>query len=274
MTDPGKVAIAGDWHGNTAWACAQVEKIAECLADEPNKVIIHLGDFGFYPGKWGESYWLTLTEYLEKHNITLWALDGNHENHTWLRNSVAKNSREEGTDVPGFLPNACLYPLTTHIAWLSRGYRWKWHSKTWLALGGAASVDKSWRLSKTNGAEGINWWPEEEISLDDRARALEGGHADVMVTHEAPSFAKYNLPSHLFKAEDIDTANRHRERLSQIVDIIKPSHLFHGHLHLAKMQTCYRPWGEVDITALDCDGNSYNWMIFNTKTLEWANDFQ
>jgi hypothetical protein len=270
MLDPKKIAVAGDWHGNTQWACTQVERISEALGDEPNKLILHLGDFGFYPGKWGDSYRYLLTYYLSQHDITLWAIDGNHENHPWLRKQ-AQLLKEEDLDIPGLLPNACLYPITTHIAWLSRGYRWQWHGREWLALGGAASVDKSWRLEQAYGKAGMNWWPEEEISQEDTDRALEGGRANVMVTHDAPDFVHYQLPN-VWNPDDVDTAEKHRQRLGRIVDTIKPSYLMHGHLHLSKQSTVTRHWGQLEVTALDCDGSRWNWLILDTEKMEWLLD--
>ncbi|MBA8959223.1 hypothetical protein JOJ86_002514 [Rhodococcus percolatus] len=42
-TSPGRVAIAGDWHANTACGVVAIAHAAKRNAD----VLIHLGDFGF-----------------------------------------------------------------------------------------------------------------------------------------------------------------------------------------------------------------------------------
>jgi hypothetical protein len=53
---PDRVALAGDWHGNTAWAVRAVRKMAALLPPDGPRVIVHLGDFGIWPGARGGSF--------------------------------------------------------------------------------------------------------------------------------------------------------------------------------------------------------------------------
>ena len=62
---------------------------------------------------------------------------------------------------------------------LLREYRWTWHGRTWLALGGGVSLDKAGR------AKGRDWWPQEEITDDQERAVIDAGHANVMVTTSA-----------------------------------------------------------------------------------------
>ena len=50
-----------------------------------------------------------------------------------------------------------------------------------LALGGAVSLDRAGRT------EGVDWWPQEEITPRQAASVIEAGPAAVMVTHECPA---------------------------------------------------------------------------------------
>ncbi|MCD1569903.1 hypothetical protein [Agromyces mediolanus] len=43
------VAPAGDWHGNTLWACAAIQMIGEYRPEV--ETILHLGGFGIYPSE-------------------------------------------------------------------------------------------------------------------------------------------------------------------------------------------------------------------------------
>lgn len=267
--DPVKVGIAGDWHGNTKWACHAIEQMAPFLKDEKHPVIIHLGDFGFYPGKWGDSFLTLVTETLEKHNITLWAIDGNHENHPWLK-SKARKLKEENLDMPGLFPDACVYPITANIAWMSRGFRMTIHDKEWLFLGGAASLDREYRqkLHENGGSE--SWWPEEVISREEADRVMSTGHADVMITHECPSIVTHSFPDFGFSHKDIAYSQEHSELLTEIVFRVKPSYLIHGHLHRTYERPVETSWGTLRVTGLDCDGTKYNWAILDTKTMNWV----
>lgn len=46
------IALAGDWHGNARWAVARIADVAERGVD----LILHLGDFGIWPGESGLAY--------------------------------------------------------------------------------------------------------------------------------------------------------------------------------------------------------------------------
>lgn len=49
------------------------------------------------------------------------------------------------------------------------------------SLGGATSVDKAQR------EQGVNWWPDEDITDEQVAEAIAGGSAELMLTHESPA---------------------------------------------------------------------------------------
>jgi len=269
MSDPVKVAIAGDWHGNTKWACSQIDKIAPYLEGEEHKVIIHLGAFGFYQGERGDSFLTLVTEYLEKHDITLWAIDGNHENHPWLKSKMRK-CKEEDLDVPGLFPDACIYPITTNIAYMERGLRMTIHYREWLFLGGAASLDRKIRVDREESMGIKSWWAEEVISREQADRVMSNGHADVMITHECPSIVTHSFPDFGFSHKDIAYSKEHSELLTEIVFMVRPSYLIHGHLHRAYERPLDTSWGTLRVTGLDCDGTKYNWAILDTKTMNWV----
>ena len=53
---PGRLGVAGDWRGNTAWAPRGVGELAALLPADGPRVIVHLGDFGIWPGPGGQEY--------------------------------------------------------------------------------------------------------------------------------------------------------------------------------------------------------------------------
>lgn len=54
--DTERIVVAGDWHGNTDWALHVIGEANERLTrDNPmaSRIILHLGDFGVWPGTGG-----------------------------------------------------------------------------------------------------------------------------------------------------------------------------------------------------------------------------
>jgi hypothetical protein len=249
---PDRIAVAGDWHASTRWAVTAIADIAAQLDGEPEKIILHLGDFGYWPGEPGGGYYLrSVSEALKHYGMYVDFLDGNHEGHEAL-NTI----RDFTSDVA--------VPVFPRIRWLPRGTRWVWHGRTWLALGGAVSVDKGLR------DEGVDWFPEEAITPEQAAQVSAQGHADVMVTHDCPAGVNLGLPvAPLEWLPQIPAAEAHRELLQTVVDAVQPSYLMHGHYHLAYTKPVAMGHGTVQVTGLACDGMAYNWHILNVRTMEW-----
>ena len=266
-TDPGLTGIAGDWHGNTRWAVSAIRQICERLHEESPKIILQAGDFGISDDdgtyRWkGETchrqtYLEALEEVLQDNDAQLWFVDGNHENHDFLA-----RIREELTDDP--LEPVPLVPSAFHVYHLPRGYRWSWHGRTWMALGGAVSVDKNLRT------EGISWFPQEEVTDAQEAAAVSGGRIDVLLSHDAPTDVPLSLGTPPLEwLPMIPRAEAHRRRFQYICEAVKPSVIFHGHYHMPGDRVFSARWGTCHAISLDCDGTQGNWGILDTRTMEW-----
>jgi hypothetical protein len=236
--DPTYVLVAGCWHSNGNWARSLISRLPDLLPDESPRIVLHTGDFGIWPGRGGLAYVDDVNRALRAVNGKLMFVDGNHEDFTQL------DALRDGP--------MCTAPVAvaSEIDWLPRGHRWAWHGREWLALGGAVSVDAALRT------KGLSWWPGEEITDADATLALDGGHADVMVCHDAPSEVPLALgePSPLWAAADLARADRHRQRLQVIVDRVMPATIIHGHYHLAHQTEVRMHYGDVSVTGLDKEG--------------------
>lgn len=254
---PRAVAVAGDWHGNNMFAISVIRKIAHRLPPGSNGVIIHTGDFGVESSAEGRLYLNSLNTALGLFDLQLWFVDGNHEDH----DELALLEKTYTASRPG--PP---YYLRERIAWLPRGHRWEWHGRTWLALGGAVSVDKARRT------EGLDWWPGETITPVQAAQAAAAGHADVMITHDCPAGVIHALPSlpDWCSPADVAAAEAHARQLQGVVEAVQPQTLFHGHLHLPYQRTCDFGWGPLEVTGLACDGRSRNWVLVNPESMQIA----
>lgn len=258
---PNRVLVAGDWHGNTEWAVKVIRLADELLAGEHVKVIIHLGDFGIWPGANGAEYLGAVSEALADDRHELLFIDGNHEDFGWLDVVEAGKRHPDGSIHPP-------HSIAPSVWWMPRGYRWEWHGRTWLAVGGGVSLD---RVIRT---EGRNWWPQEEITDEQEAAIIKGGHADVMISHDRPSGVVHTFPDRpsWWDPRDIARSERHEERMQRIVDAVRPSHLIHGHLHRCYGRTCDFGYGPVRVTGLNRDGEAGNYALLDVRTMEWLPD--
>ncbi len=215
--DPGRIVVAGDWHG----AKNRSYVVIEYAGNTGVPVVLHLGDFGFWvPGRATDHYLDHVEKTCAAFDVTLLWVDGNHEAHPTLNN------------IP--LNDDGVRPIRDHILHLPRGFRWTWGVHTWMALGGAHSVDRKWRT------EGRDWWPEETLTEADVQRAVSGGPVDVIAAHDSPDGTDLasRLRSGVFPDEDIVLAKEHRRQVGRVVDATRPGALFHGHYHLR--HTTYR----------------------------------
>ncbi|MBF9350596.1 hypothetical protein HA138_12510 [Mycobacteroides chelonae] len=236
MKEPAKLMLAGDWHGNAMWAVKAIHHAKRNGAD----TILQLGDFGYWrdgiEGLDTRKYFRVMHRALEECDIVLYWIDGNHEDHSCIEN----------------MPGATALTLDGYprIAHLPRGLRWDWWGKTWMALGGAYSVDKPWRR------EGVSWWPGEALTDEQIEYASRPGKVDVIVAHDAPFGV--DIPGigtatkgGDFPVDQLMASEEHRRKVGQVVDVVNPSLFFHGHYHVR-----YQNWyGErrTFVTGLDRD---------------------
>ena len=208
-SSPKSVALAGDWHGDLGHA----KSVIGWAAREGANGVVQLGDFGFWHGAAGKAYLDGVAAALDEAGIWLVFIDGNHENFERL-NALP-------------LDDLGARPVRDHLWHLPRGLRWRWHGRTWLALGGATSLDRPGR------SLGVSWWPEEEITGREVMFTVLDGEADVMLTHDCPEGVDIPglPPESWWPREELARANRHRAQLRQVVDAVQPKELWHGHFH-------------------------------------------
>ena len=92
-------------------------------------------------------------------------------------------------------------------------------------LGGAWSTDRAWRT------EGIDWWPDEELSHEDLYKAIdlyEKVKPRYVISHEAPTSAAEYIPKRgvTFKP------SRTSQALDAMLNISRPEWWVFGHWHL------------------------------------------
>jgi predicted phosphodiesterase len=213
----GNFLIATDWHGNGHQG-REIIFQAERLGLD---TIIHLGDFGIKESSY--NYLGHLQKYLGAFGINLYFIDGNHEHFDKLEN---REMLDDGTRF-----------VRDNIFHLPRGFRWSWNDISFLAVGGAASIN---RFSSSSGSS--HWDPGEFITDSDVEKAIEGGSADVMFMHDSPADAPNDLVDDTelqqelikkFGLASVAYTYANREQLKAITAEVNPRLLFHGHYHKA-----------------------------------------
>lgn len=261
--DPAFIGVLGDLEGMTRPGLFTLEKMCGILkqdCDEEHPFFLQAGDFVSqrYDSRGGIAYLYAVSQLLQYHSARLDFIDGNHDDHNALL-KLAQDCERAGIPPP--------YPVAPGIRWMPRGYRWIWHGRTWLALGGAASVNRSMLT------EGVDWWPEEMITLQQAADVSAGGHADVMFTHDAPEGVpiRYPFPPDFWDKADIASSSGHRRRLAGVVSSIRPSYLIHGHHNTgrAQWQELQFPHGPLRVASLNGPGAPGNAGILNLADMRW-----
>ncbi|MBK8445258.1 MAG: metallophosphoesterase [Micropruina sp.] len=244
MTEPQRILLAGDLHMNKRAALEVIDHAQAVNAD----LILQVGDFGFWPRArygGGVEYVTILDDALESAGLELWFVPGNHED--WPEPSKLPIGHD-GRRAAG-----------ARIVELPVGYHWTWGATRWLAVGGAPSVDKHLRT------EGVDWFPEEEVSERQAAAVIDAGPAEVVVAHDAPMgtpFLSERLQQHVPPAlrhnwwplEAIVRADAHQERMRRILEGVRASRWFHGHHHVRYSSNMEAPHGTVRVEGLALDG--------------------
>lgn len=167
------IYLTGDIHGDvTRLEAAALQRRGIAIRKEDT--ILVCGDFEIPWGDGKRAEDEARLARLSRLPYRVLFIDGNHENYTLLKKYPV--STFAGARVQRLLPNV-MHVLRGEILTLE--------GQTFFCLGGAASTDRN------HLTQGLSWWPEEEISPDEKRRALENAaqakwHVDYVVTHTAP----------------------------------------------------------------------------------------
>jgi hypothetical protein len=185
-----KVTILGDNHGR--W-----DDLYRCLRNNPDsEAFIQVGDLGIIQG-------LKSIPPKQGFDRPVYFIDGNHENHWWLKTKVEENSLE-------IVPNLFYIPRGTQ----------KIFGKTPINfLGGAESIDKNSRIL------GRDWFPEEIPNRQEVEKFLSLPESDIWITHTAPEFVISKFAH--YKASDPTS-----HYFNQVFTSKRPKIWYFGHFHL------------------------------------------
>jgi hypothetical protein len=242
LEEPSFILVAGDTHGSDRNARFVVQEAYAEGAD----LILQVGDFGYWPRfPDGRAFLKEVERVLARYDLPLWFIDGNHEDHETLQSA---------TTPPGPVQ------ISDHVTYLPRGTRWQWRGQTWLAMGGAPSVDRNWRKA------GRDWFPTERASQEVIDAIAAAGGADIVVAHDAPSGVRFlterlnlDIPAHLrdcgWPTDALVSSDHHMQAMRGLLDSVRPRAWFHGHHHVRYDEPLAADWGQTQVHGLACDQN-------------------
>lgn len=209
-----KYLFLGDTHGDLDFA----QEAIKLATDEDIIDIIQVGDWGYFLGR-EPDYSTALNQMLERNGVTMTFVDGNHDDHTRLRNYTEAHSLAGGTQPGGGVL------IKSNLVYQPRGSWFEDLEGTrFLFCGGAPSIDKANQMMKHT------WWAEETIADEEYQTALDAsGPFDVLVTHDAPKFPQDYGPKGTLQHQALN--HRSMEMVAGLIEKHRPPLHVHGHWH-------------------------------------------
>lgn len=243
------VGLVGDLEGERDAAVRWLQALGE-RGDV--HVVYQLGDLRFGMGPEPETYLAAIDSVCARYGLHLFCINGNHENWAELDRLW---STPPWVDAHGVLQPIDVAP---HVTLLPRGHRWSLGGRSFLALGGAPSINRHLLT------EGVDWWPTEALLEEHVDAVAAGGHAEVMLTHDSPS-PPYCTPEveeilrrnagdnpREWPASSLAYADEGLARMTRAVRAVRPRFRAHGHFHVA---------GEGVVQLADAAGVTTVWSL-------------
>ena len=213
------IYITGDTHGDFE----RVAEFCKRMQTEKEDVLIILGDAGinYYGGKRDQK----TKAFLESLPVTIFSIHGNHE----MRPQTIPTYHEmEWCGGTVYVEDE--YP---HVLFAKDGELYNLGGQRTFVIGGAYSVDKTYRL-----LHGYNWWPDEQPSDEIKRRVEEklerlNWDVDVVLTHTAP--LRYEPIEVFLPGLNQNMVDKSTERwLGEIEEKLNYEKWYCGHYHTVK----------------------------------------
>jgi hypothetical protein len=241
-----RLAFAGDWHLHLGWA----PRVVRAAGSAGAQVLIQLGDFGFWRSNHGVAYLAEVDRAARDAGLQVWVVPGNHEDYDLIEQLPADDA---GRSV-----------AARNVLVLPRGYRFTVDGVSFLAVGGAVSVDRASRVP------GRSWWPQEAVTAAQEAQIVaEAAATHVLLCHDSPAGVPLPLPPPSPRAVALlgpvlSEAREHRGRIRRIADAIRPAWILHGHYHVGFRARLRGGTYTSDVVGLDQDGTTGNLALAST----------
>ena len=256
------VGLIGDLEGDRDWAVSRLRELGERSDVE---VVYQLGDLRFGMGAHPEEYLEAIESVCAELDLRLVGINGNHEHWARLDELWSEPRWQDGDG--GLLP----LEVSDHVTLVPRGHRWELGGRSFVALGGAPSVNRDLLT------EGVDWWPTEVIEEAHVEQTIAGGHADIMLTHDSPGPPYCTAPvAEVIRGNPwgwpetiLAYAQDGIDKVTRAVVGVAPRLLVHGHFHVAGEAVVRLPGAERDTTiwSLGANQDPANVRLLDLDTL-------
>ena len=123
--------------------------------------------------------------------------------------------------------------MAPNLVYVPRGTVLELDGRRIAFLGGGDSV-----IDRAVRRAGVDWWPEEQVTLADVARFVDAGRVDILVCHTPPAFVY-----HFFQLPPDPSALA----VGQAWQILGRPQVVCGHLHKSREVGCVRVLGELEV---------------------------
>lgn len=191
-----KLTFLGDVHGD--W-----NVLNKILQKHKNKTIVQVGDLGL-----GFE-----SQYVLNINSGLWEASVNNDPKTFPENFRFIRGNHCNPEVSRIYPN--------YLG--DFGYNKEL---------GIFYVSGAWSIDRENRTQGIDWWPEEELSIEQLNQAIDlykEIRPEIIVSHTCPEFVANQLINRSHKRY---TDQRTEIALDRMFQIHKPKYWIFGHWHV------------------------------------------
>lgn len=234
-----RIMLLGDTHGNTAEMLNSFSVAEDFGCD----AIVQVGDFGFWPRQ-HDKFIKRTSQRAHATGIPVFWVDGNHEDFAELHKF--QGSRPDH-----------MVRVRQNVMWIPRGHTWEWEGVKFLAMGGAASIDRARRTL------GRSWFIEEMITDEDVEQAKP---ADIVIAHDAPINPLELNGRGFIIDEDSEFC---RQQMRRVVSKAQPELLVHGHYHMHHDTDIIREGGYTRVVGLAPDNNRHNRALLTLEDGKW-----
>lgn len=249
------ICFLGDQHGNISNFLRVIDKIEK---EHNPQVYFQLGDFGFM-GEGFLKFLKNVNKKMKSINKNIYFIDGNHENHNWLR----KNQIDDLTFID------------SNVIYVRRGAIITLNEINLLCVGGAISTDRKYRkLNKS-------YWEEEGLTKEEIESITKNllknkKEIDLFVTHDSSYKLDGLFNSNYFSNySDYLKAVEHRKALQYFFDLSKSIINIHGHNHkyyydeiiTGDNDNYYKNKIKYIEICLNCDNGKGQYMIFSKELI-------
>lgn len=215
------ILLLGDIHGDYK----TLERAIDLAHSSDAKAIIQVGDFGLFSNT-AMANEIPFLKVASKSKVPIYFIDGNHDDcDRWV----------EMTEVTR------LWGPMANFHYVPRGTVLEIDGRTIAFMGGAASIDKAWRLES-----GAHWTEKENISPQEALRLLnnaEGKTIDMFITHCPPNSVveeNFNPRDKLFFGVEMDWVDTNQLVIEELWHKLGTPMIYSGHMHRRVQGMTYR----------------------------------